>query len=91
MKRAEGKDRFYRNLLGKVERERRAFLAMKRTLLQNESLKGKYVAIIDGQVVDSDTDDEELVARIYRRYGYRPMYIGLVTKTREQAFMPTPF
>ena len=61
------------------ERERLAFLGMQPTLLQTYC--GKHVAIHDGEVVDCDTDEVQLGLRVYGKYGYIPIYVGLVTKT----------
>jgi hypothetical protein len=41
--------------------------------------RGRYVAIHDGQVVDSGDNDIELVQRVHRRIGYVPIYVGMVT------------
>ena len=47
---------------------------------------GKYVAVYQGNIVDSDPDEGELALRFYRAFGYVPVYIhkvgtedGLVT------------
>ena len=39
---------------------------------------GKYVAIYEGNIVDSDTDEGELALRFYRTFGYVPVYIHKV-------------
>ena len=41
--------------------------------------EGKYVAVLNGQVVDSDGDERALVQRVYQKFGYQPMYVQLVT------------
>jgi len=41
--------------------------------------EGKYVAVLNGQVVDSDTDERALVQRVYQKFGYQPLYVQLVT------------
>src|ERR1700680_4373774 len=61
----------------KGEREYQAFLDLLPQLLA--SFRGKYVAIHDGQVVDSDTDDIALILRVQARVGYVPIHVGLVT------------
>lgn len=65
------------------ERERDNFLKLKEELLHNQAYLNKYVAIINGKVADSDNDESVLVERVYKRYGYIPLYIGKVTQ--EQA------
>ncbi len=61
----------------KGEREYQAFLRLLPHLLSTH--QGKYVAIHDGQVVDSDSDDIVLVQRVHARVGYVPIHVGLVT------------
>jgi len=65
--------------LSKGEREYRAFLKMLPELLP--AYRGKYVAVHDEKVVDSDTDDVPLILRVHQRYGYVPIHVGLVTDT----------
>ena len=62
---------------GQFACERQAFWAMHAHLLS--MYEGKYVAVLHGQVVDSDVDEGALVQRVYRMFGYRPMYVQLVT------------
>jgi hypothetical protein len=40
--------------------------------------RGQYVAVHEGQVVDSGDDEVELALRVYRRFGYVPIYVGHV-------------
>ena len=60
------------------ERERQTFLNLESALLQTYS--GKFVAIHDGEVVDSDADEVQLGLRVYGKYGYVPIYFGLVSE-----------
>ena len=57
--------------------ERQAFWAMHAQLLS--IYEGKYVAVLNGQVVDSDVDERALVQRVYQKFGCQPMYVQLVT------------
>jgi hypothetical protein len=57
--------------------ERQTFWAMYAQLLS--MYEGKYVAVLNGQVVDSDVDERALVQRVYQKFGYQPMYVQLVT------------
>jgi hypothetical protein len=61
----------------KFASERQAFWAMHSQLLP--MYEGKYVAVLNGQVVDSDVDERTLVQRVYQKFGYQPMYVQLVT------------
>ena len=42
--------------------------------------EGQYVAIHKGQVVDHDSDKLRLGLRVYRQFGYQPIYVQLVTR-----------
>jgi hypothetical protein len=48
--------------------ERRAFWAMHPQLLK--AYEGKYVAMLNGKVVDCDEDQHAFAKRVYRRFGY---------------------
>ncbi len=72
--------------LSKGEREYRAFLHMLPGLLATH--QGKYVAVHEGQVVDSDASDIVLVQRVHARIGYVPIYVGLVSEERQVARVP---
>lgn len=63
--------------LSKGEREYRAFQRLLPQLLP--SYHGKYVAVHEEQVVDSDADDVALILRVHARYGYVPIHVHLVT------------
>jgi hypothetical protein len=64
--------------LSKGEREYRAFLRLLPGLLATH--RGQYVAVHDGQVVDSGPDDVALILRVQARVGYVPLFVGLVTE-----------
>lgn len=48
--------------------------------------RGQYVALVNGQVVDSDADGRALHTRIARRYGDQPVLIVEVKEQPEQEF-----
>jgi PHD/YefM family antitoxin component YafN of YafNO toxin-antitoxin module len=56
-----------------LEREREAYERLEPELLS--LYKGQYVAIREGQVIDSDPDEMTLVQRVYEEFGYGPMYV----------------
>lgn len=60
----------------KGEREYEAFKKLLPQLLTSHW--GKFVAVHEGRVVDSDTDDIALIERVHREYGYVPIYVGFV-------------
>ncbi len=69
----------------KWEREKLAFRRLSATH------RGQYVAVHNEQVVDSGSDQLELARQSYRRFGYVPVYVGLVTdEPREPIRMPSP-
>lgn len=39
---------------------------------------GQYVAVYNGNIVDSDYDEGQLALRFYRTFGYMPVYIHKV-------------
>ena len=63
--------------MDKGEREYRTFLHLLPQLLVSH--RGQHVAVHDGEVVDFDTDDISLIQRVHARFGYVPIYVGLVT------------
>src|SRR5437879_4382227 len=65
--------------LSKGDREYQAFLRLLPELLQE--YRGRYVAIHDGQVVDSDGDDIVLMQRVHARLGYVPIHVGFVSES----------
>jgi hypothetical protein len=68
------------------EREYQAFLRLLPELLTTH--RGLYVAIHDGKVVDSGTDDIALIQRVHARIGYVPIHVGLIVDPRPVAHMP---
>ncbi len=43
---------------------------------------GKYIAVLDDQVVDSDSSFHDLATRVYAKYGYRDMFMPKVVRDR---------
>lgn len=60
----------------KWQREKRAFHRLLPGLLITH--KGLYVAIHEGQVVESGADKLEVGGRAYKRFGYVPIFVSLV-------------
>ena len=69
------------------ERERAAFERLKPELLKTH--RGKFVAVVNEQVVDADTDRVQLVLRVYDRFGYRPIYVQLVEEHLPRRRLPS--
>ena len=72
--------------LQKGEQEYQAFLRLLPELLATH--RGKYVAVHDGQVVDSDMDEVALILRVQGRIGYVPIHVGLVTDRQQIIRIP---
>jgi hypothetical protein len=62
-----------------LEKERSAFLVMKTKLLANPEYREKYVAILQGKVIDSDAKLADLAKRVYAEHGYLPILMTKVT------------
>ena len=69
------------------ERERAAFERLKPELLKTH--RGKFVAVVNEQVVDMDTDRVKLVLRVYDRFGYRPIYVQRVEEYPPRRRLPS--
>jgi hypothetical protein len=69
-------------------REQRAFRALLPSLLATH--RDQYVAVHKGQVIGSGTDKVAVALEAYRRVGYVPVYVGLVSDTpRPPARIPS--
>jgi hypothetical protein len=68
----------------KWEREYRAFQQLLPQLLLTE--RGKYVAIHEGQVIDSDCDEMALIARVLAQIGNVDIHVGLVSDQPEPVY-----
>ena len=71
----------------KWEREYQAFLQCLPDLLKTH--RGQYVAFHGGQMVDSGDDELALASRVWNKYGYVPIHVGLVTELAPLAQMPS--
>lgn len=73
----------------KWQREKRAFHQMLAKLLTTH--RGQYVAIHEGQVVESGPDKLDVGGRAYARCGYVPIFVSLVTDVPAAPVrMPSP-
>jgi hypothetical protein len=72
----------------KWERERLAFLRLKPAMMQSHA--NLYVAIHEERAVDSDADPTQLGMRVYAKYGYIPIFVGLVSGEQSVARIPSP-
>ena len=58
-----------------LESEKSAFEQMKNDLLQDSKFSGKFIAIHNGNVVDFDSDQIDLLKRLDQSYGKYPVLI----------------
>lgn len=78
-------DRFLREqrhvqLLQEMDRFRQQHLQLL------DQYRGRYIGMLDGQVMDSDVDGGALHTRLTRQYGDLPILIVKVTEEPEQEF-----
>jgi len=73
-----------------IEEEREAFLKIRERLIIDPRYAGKYVAILNGEVVGFDEDKGKLAESIYRKYGYVPIYIDKVAPGERRVEIPSP-
>jgi len=63
-------------------------------LKHQEELKarysGQFVAILDGKVVDSSPNFDELATRVYEKHGYRDIFMPWVGEEKRPARIPSP-
>ncbi len=69
---------------------REAYLKIKTKLLADQEYAGRFVAILKGRVVDKDSDERELVRRVYAKYGYVVVYIDKVQREKRVLEVPSP-
>jgi len=72
----------------KIEKEKLAFERMKGSLLTNEKLIGKFIAIHDGVLTDSDNDLVALLKRLESKYGSQPILIEKLDEPLEFTSSP---
>lgn len=68
--------------------EKRAFEQLKPELLKTH--RGQYVVIQDQKAVLFGPNKTELAKQAYEKFGYGPLYIGLVEEQPEVIHFPTP-
>lgn len=76
--------------LQKILREKKTFDTMKSKLLSDPNYRDKYVAIHNGQLLDSDSDWSTLAERVYQAHGYHPILIEKVTRKTTKVRLGRP-
>lgn len=69
-------------------REQVAFEQMKPELLKTH--QGQYVAVHNGELVDSDNDEQILAKRVYGKFGYQTILMTKVTETPQVYHVNSP-
>jgi len=70
------------------QREKRAFELLKPELLKTH--RGQYVVVRDQKAVMFGHNKTKLAKQAYKKFGYVPLYIGLVEEEPEVIHFPTP-
>jgi len=73
-----------------IEEMRASFLQARNDLIRDPRYNGKYVAVLQGAVVDCDEDKRRLARRVYERHGYIPIYIDMVAPSERRVEIPSP-
>ncbi|HMD97159.1 MAG TPA: hypothetical protein VKM93_07510 [Terriglobia bacterium] len=68
--------------------EERRYVAANRQHIR-DTYSGRYIAIIGTSILDSDEDFSALAERVYRRFGYKRIFMPLAGK-REVYRIPSP-
>lgn len=71
-----------------VLREKETYFKMEKELINN--YRGKFVAVLNGEIVGVGEDKMELALGIYKERGYVPMYIGQVGAKERVIRVPSP-
>jgi hypothetical protein len=71
-----------------LEIEKKFFEQKKEELLKQ--YEGKYIALVDGLVIDSDIDFSELAKRVYATYGYRAIFMTRVIRNEKSHKISSP-
>lgn len=64
----------------KFNMEKQAFQKIRYDLLENKKYHNEFIAIHKGKLVDHDKDNIKLAKRVYKKYGYIPIYIDKITE-----------
>lgn len=73
-----------------LEAERNSFLSRKSELLQDSRYRDKYVAFLRGELIDCDRDLRILAKRVYKKFGYVPIYMDQVTEKKRKFESSSP-
>jgi hypothetical protein len=86
-----GKETIEATIRSAFEVNKAEFLRLRSTLAADPDYANRYIAVVAGGMVDSDTDRSALLTRVYGEYGYVPVYVGgLATQQNRYRRLPSP-
>jgi hypothetical protein len=71
-----------------IEASKKYYLKNKKEIEKNYI--GKFIAIIDARIVDVDKDFSELSKKVYKRYGYKTIFMTYVSEKDQIVKAPSP-
>jgi hypothetical protein len=71
-----------------IKREMKSYELKKEEYLNK--YEGQYIALLNGEVLDSDVDFSNLATRVYEKIGYRTVYMPLVTRHKKHYKISSP-
>lgn len=78
------------SVLAKLKQEQEHFESIKKSLIVDPAYKDRYVAILNKQVVDADSNEMDLVERISSQIPNEIVFIGLVSNEDPHVDLPSP-
>jgi len=84
------KDSIQLEYIMRIEEEREAFQKLKKKLLRDPRYRGKYIAVYQGKIVGIGEEKGELARKVYKKYGYVPIYIGKISREKIHMEVPSP-
>jgi len=71
-----------------IRKEMKAYEEKKEEYL--EKYEGKYIALLNGKLLDSDVAISDLATRVYKKYGYIAIFMPLVTRRTKPYRISSP-
>ncbi|MCD6564278.1 MAG: hypothetical protein J7K23_10265 [Thermoproteales archaeon] len=84
------KDLIQLEYIMRIEEEREAFQKLKKKLLRDPRYRGRYIAVYQGKIVGIGEEKGELARKVYKKYGYVPIYIGKISREDIHIKVPSP-
>jgi len=83
-------EELYKEYISKVQfdKDYEIFRTLKPKLLMDPMYRGKWIAIVNGELIGPSDDDSELSKMINEKYGNVVAYIGRITEEKEILELP---